>query len=111
MNPSIAALVLIVLISGCSLFQDSSAKDVPSIQTACVNLCNAALQSGQYLGNGPCLSDKTATWNPSWSINDWACDVAHSPRQAIDNLPENQCHGSYHHFVEVNATCSLIRTI
>lgn len=105
------AVLAVVLISGCVLFQASGVKDVASIESACISLCRAAEGSGQYLGNGPCLSDPTEGWQPSWSINDWACDVAHSPRQAIDNLPENQCHGSYHHFVEVFANCSIIRVV
>jgi hypothetical protein len=38
--------------------------------------------------------------------NDWVVDVAHNPRQAIDNLPENQCadyrEGKVKHFIELD---------
>ncbi len=76
---------------------------------ACISLCNEAVSEGVDLSNGPCLSDD----NPEWNIDDWVCDVAHSPRQDVDNLPENQCRefreGRAHHFVEVNEKCELIR--
>ena len=105
LRPSIAsALVLILLISGCA--QTSSAESAIS---ACENLCKSALATDKYLFNGPCLSDATPSWEPNWKIDDWACDVASSPRQAVDYMPENQCHGSFNHFVEVNSTCDLIR--
>ena len=61
--------------------------------------------------NGPCLSDNNSEWN----IADWVCDVAHSPRQDVDNLPENQCqafrNSQAHHFVEVDSSCNFIRAV
>jgi hypothetical protein len=43
------------------------------------------------------------------------CDVAHSPRQEVDNNPHNQCQsyliGQAHHFVEVTPECRLIRAV
>jgi len=63
------------------------------------------------LSDGPCLSDD----NPEWAIENWVCDVAHSPREAIDNLPENQCRefreGIASHFVEVDPNCKFIKAI
>jgi hypothetical protein len=67
------------------------------------------LNADQNLDTGPCLSDN----NDEWNVNDWVCDIAHSPRLDIDNLPENQClaytEGQAHHFVEVDENCKLIR--
>ena len=75
----------------------------------CIELCRDAKMKGVDLSNGPCLSDN----NPDWQTDDWVCDVAHWPRQAIDNNPENQCQefrsGNAHHFVEVNENCEFIR--
>ena len=72
----------------------------------CIEKCKDALNSGINLTNGPCLSNRI--------IEDWVCDVAHWPRQEVDNLKENQC-PSYgkeaNHFVEVNPNCELIRAI
>lgn len=56
--------------------------------------------------NGKCLSNEI--------IEDWVCDVAHSPRQPVDDLPENQCsafrEGKARHFVELNTECEVIKT-
>lgn len=60
---------------------------------------------GIDLSNGPCLSEEI--------IPDWCVDVAHNPRQAIDNQPQNQCRsyreGRVHHFVELDPQGNLIR--
>ncbi len=57
------------------------------------------------LSSGPCLSNKV--------IPDWVADIAHNPRQSIDDLPENQCSayrdGTAHHFVEIDPDGNLIR--
>lgn len=60
---------------------------------------------GLDMSNGPCLSDEI--------IPDWVADVAHSPRQQVDNVPENQClafrEGKAKHFVELDENGNLIR--
>ena len=71
-----------------------------------ISLCISSCETYQGdLSVGPCLDGDI--------INDWACDVAHSPREDIDNLVENQCEtyreGLSTHFVEVTPDCSLIR--
>jgi hypothetical protein len=62
---------------------------------------------GMDFSNGPCLSDEI--------IPDWCADVAHNPRQPIDNRPENQCssyrEGRVHHFVELDPEGNLIRAV
>jgi hypothetical protein len=62
---------------------------------------------GMDFSNGPCLAEEI--------IPDWAVDVAHSPRQPVDNLPENQCQsyreGRTHHFVELDPSGNLIRAV
>jgi hypothetical protein len=54
---------------------------------------------------GPCLSDAL--------MPDWVLDVAHNPRQAMDDLPSNQCpsfrEGRAKHFVELDLEGNLIR--
>jgi hypothetical protein len=70
----------------------------------CMHLCSIALQNGNDLSAGPCLSNKIVDY--------WVCDVAHNPRTAVDNEPANQCHEfgkSANHFVEVSPACELIR--
>lgn len=99
-----AGIILIfVIMSGCtSNHQNIIAQD-------CINLCVSAKQKGMNLSNGPCLSDN----NSEWQHEGWVCDVAHKPRIAVDNLPENQCQefrrGKANHFIEVNENCEIIK--
>ncbi|MFA5021122.1 MAG: hypothetical protein WC517_03620 [Patescibacteria group bacterium] len=72
----------------------------------CQELCQNTLSTdGKNFEPGPCLSNAIAP--------DWVCDVAHSPRQAADDDPANQCEsfraGRMNHFVEVDGNCNLIK--
>ncbi len=104
-------IVATLLISGCiGQPNDKVPKGaVPSAQVAldtCIQNCQDAKLAGQNLSNGPCLSENI--------IDDWVCDVAHSPRQPVDNLPENQCSSfgkAASHFVEVDENCGFIRAV
>ncbi|MEM0475766.1 MAG: hypothetical protein QW343_03155 [Candidatus Norongarragalinales archaeon] len=87
---------------------------------ACVALCENAdiaecgsarlTECGPWL-EGPCLSDAAPGKMPSG----WVCDVAHSPRESVDDEPENQCaeyrSGAARHFVEVDVECKVIRAV
>jgi hypothetical protein len=46
-------------------------------------------------------------------LPDWVADIAHRPRQAVDEDPANQCEairsGDAHHFVELDPDGNLIR--
>lgn len=63
-------------------------------------------QEGQGVDftNGPCLSNNL--------LPDWVADVAHSPREAVDDKAENQCsayrNGTAHHYVELDPNGQLI---
>ena len=106
-NASILALLLmfLILVSGCVQTQ-SNEENATSL---CQKICNSKLS--ENISNGPCLSDS----NANWTVNDWVCDVAHSPRQSVDDLPENQCSayrsGEAHHFDEVDTNCNLIKSV
>ena len=69
----------------------------------CIKLCKEIGISLNQEGE-PCLGEIAL---------DWFCDVAHLPRQSVDDLPENQCQdfreGKAKHFVEVTPNCKLIR--
>ena len=62
-------------------------------------------KSREDLSTGPCLSNAL--------MPDWVVDIVHSPRQPIDDLPENQCpsyrEGRASHFVELDTDGNLIR--
>jgi hypothetical protein len=115
MNPLKTILFLVVmtgiiLISGCTQPASQETQSVSEqAKEKCINICMTI--SSDLTGRSPCLSDN----NPEWNISDWVCDVAHSPREAVDNLPENQCaefrEGGAHHFVEVDTQCEFIKSM
>jgi len=105
---TILLLTLLVFVGGCTQIQSTPI----SVNQGTASLCNQICKSyDKNLSNGPCLSDN----NPDWTVNDWVCDVAHSPRQPVDDLPENQCSayrdGQAHHFVEVDTSCNFLRRV
>lgn len=55
--------------------------------------------------SGPCLTNDLM---PGWVV-----DIVHNPRQAIDDLPHNQCpayvEGRANHFVELDTNGNLVR--
>lgn len=105
--PGLAALVFIlVLSSGCIQQQGEGAgKSAAELASdKCVQLCEAEVAKGTDLGNGPCLSNE--------AVEGWVCDVAHSPRAAVDNISSNQCSAfgkTASYFVEVDEDCKVIK--
>lgn len=99
---------LVLLVSGC-IYAAQPPAVLKSPSAECVRACQNALTAGTDLSAGPCLG------NPMANFTDWVCDVAHSPRESIDNLPENQCaayrNGTARHFVEVSPDCEIIATV
>jgi hypothetical protein len=64
--------------------------------------------SAAELQRGPCVAERLP------GLPDWVVDVAHDPRVAIDDQPQNQCRryreGEAGHFVEVDPGGDVIRT-
>ena len=102
-------VILVALVSGCVQDEGQGGQPVAEqASAACIAICES---SQADLSDGPCLSDD----NPDWNIGDWVCDVAHDPRQPVDNLPQNQCRefreGRASHFVEVDPDCEFIKAV
>ena len=61
--------------------------------------------TGMDFSSGPCLTNDL--------LPDWVVDIAHNPRQPLDNLAENQCQafieGRAKHFVELDLEGEVIR--
>lgn len=99
-------LLLIVLLSVTLILGCTGDGVNQKAKTECIQACNDALSAGQDLSSGPCLLNPMS--NP-----DWVCDIAHSPRQEIDEDPANQClefaNGDADHFVELSPTCEIIK--
>ncbi len=72
---------------------------------AALELYRRAKESGADLSAGPCLAQE--------AIPGWAVDVAHEPRQPVDDDPANQCasyrEGRATHFVELDPEGNVIR--
>jgi len=70
-----------------------------------LNLYLEKKREGLDMSSGPCLG-KIA--------EDWVLDIAHNPRQAIDDKPQNQCadfrEGKARHFIELDPEGKLIRS-
>jgi len=100
-------LASVILVSGC--VQQPAQDASQQAKTKCIETCMTI--SSDLSDRSPCLSDNNLEWN----VSDWVCDVAHSPREAMDDLPENQClefrEGKAHHFVEVDPNCNFIRAV
>lgn len=104
--------VSVVFLGGCTSpgsMDNSVPAQEQTLINACIQACQNAKAQGTNLESGPCLL------NPMPQNNSWVCDVAHNPRQEIDNLPENQCsaftHGEANHFIEVTPNCEFIRMV
>jgi hypothetical protein len=114
-------ILAVALASGCIGQYNSNAMsgitDTLASQTAeiakqkCPQECQIKKAVLGDLSSGPCISDN----NERWSYTDWVCDVAHNPREAVDNEAANQCgdfrSGKAHHFVEVDPECNFIRAV
>ena len=108
-------LIFTISMSGCGKKQVTEDEtdtteiinDEKILTDICINECKNALNLGRNLDNGPCLL------NPIKENNKLVCDVAHSPRESIDNIPENQCSSfreeKSNRFIEVTPDCEFLK--
>jgi hypothetical protein len=103
-----AAAVIAGAASGCGGGSTASQSEKSQAVGQAVIAFRDAQQSGKDLSAGPCISESLP------GASDWAADIAHDPRQAVDDDPANQCtsyrQGQTHHFVELTPQGDLIRT-
>ena len=100
------ALLAAVFVFGCG--GGSASQDV---RDRAVNEAMAAYRQakadGTDLTRGPCIAEQLP------GLSDWVADVAHDPRQPVDDQPSNQCRryrkGKAHHFVELDPSGNLLR--
>ena len=100
------ALVPLVLLIGCG-GGGASASEQDRAVTAAMRAYQEAKASGRDLSDGPCIAEELP------GLSDWVADIAHEPRQPVDDQPANQCRrfreGEAHHFVELDPSGRLIR--
>lgn len=86
--------------------EDLTQEDVDAIVQHGQILLTERLNAGDDLSSGPCL-DNAETYE------NWVIDIAHDPREAVDDEPENQCaayrSGRAEHFVELSTSGDIIR--
>ncbi len=106
MRPAVLALVACVSIAGCGGGGAGQA-DRDRAVTAALQAYHEAKANGVDLRRGPCIAEQLP------GQKDWVVDVAHDPRQGVDDDPANQCQwfrsGEAHHFVELTPEGKLIR--
>lgn len=82
----------------------TSASNDKAIATA-KSVFKQQIATGVDMSSGPCLSNDL--------MKDWVADVVHSPREPVDDLPENQCQAYLErrasHFVELDTSGNLVR--
>ena len=101
MAAAIAALVIVGCGGSSGASQDDKDKAIAAAKFIYAGKANEDLSAG------PCLSEGIP------GLSDWVVDIAHDPRQAVDDQPANQCRsfrdGETHHFVELTPDGQLIR--
>jgi hypothetical protein len=106
-------LAFFLLLAGCG-GDDSEdggppepASDREAAMAAAEEAFAEAEAEGQDLGSGPCIAEELP------GLSDWVADVAHDPRQPVDDRPENQCRRfrdrEASHFVELTSDGDLIQ--
>jgi len=99
-----SAIGLAIFIAGCG---GSSAGDEDRDKAIDAAKFIYAGKAKKDLSAGPCLSEGIP------GLSDWVVDIAHDPRQAVDDQPSNQCQsyrdGETHHFVELTPGGQLLR--
>jgi hypothetical protein len=106
-KPLIVAIASAALVApGCG-GNDVSEQEQDRAIAAAKQAYEGARAEGEDLDIGPCIAEKLP------DLPDWVADVAHDPREDIDDEPENQCQryreGEASHFVELTPEGELIR--
>jgi hypothetical protein len=105
--PLFIAAVLVLVLAGCGGSDSPSQSEKSQAVGQALVAFQKAKQSGKDLSSGPCIAQTLP------GLSDWAADIAHDPRQPVDDQPANQCQsyraGQTHHFVELTPDGQLIQ--
>ena len=86
---------------------DSSDSERDRAIAAADQAYDQAVLRGDDLQVGLCIAEEVP------DLTDWVVDIAHDPREDVDDDPENQCQryrdGDASHFVELTPDGELIR--
>jgi hypothetical protein len=104
---SLIAVAAIGSLAACGGDDDSGDGDRDRAVAEAQRAYESAHTTPAALEQGPCLAEQLP------GLEDWVVDIAHEPREAVDDDPANQCDrfksGLAHHFVELTPEGELIR--
>lgn len=104
-------LATVLLLTACSFSSGPKPTPVNNDETRAVKAAKELYEKEKEnianLEKGPCLAQEI--------IPDWSADIAHQPRQAVDDDPANQCQafreGKTHHFLELDPDGNFLRAL
>jgi hypothetical protein len=103
---SLLALIAALLLTGCGAGSPSQDVRDRAVSEA-MQAYREEKASGTDFARGPCIAEQLP------GLDDWVADIAHQPRQPVDDQPANQCqrfrNGEAHHFVELDPSGHLVR--
>ena len=106
LGSSLIAVLLVIGISGCGDDEPSEGERDRAVAAAMAAFDEATAR-GIDLDNGPCIAEELP------DLPGWVVDVAHDPREEVDDDSDNQCRrfreGEADHFVELTPEGELIR--
>lgn len=111
---SVVVVALVLGLAACGGGDPPEDERQQAIDAAMAAWSNAS-EAGESLAEGPCIAEdlSDATPDAPAELEDWVADVAHDPREDVDDEPENQCErfreGEAEHFVELTPDGELIR--
>ena len=101
---AVASLLSSGFLAGCIRDHPSNEEKERAV-TAALRVYADEQAKGTDFSNGPCIAEEV--------IDDWSVDIAHDPRQDIDDQPENQCQfyrdRKTKHFVELDPEGNVLR--
>lgn len=97
-------IIVLLLVSGCINVSEEKQVKKPPLNVSNLNMAleyqialqkaveiyQQAVEENKDLSKGPCLSNDLHG-NPDYPETMWVLDIAHYPREDVDNQPENQC--------------------
>lgn len=97
--------VVVIKTSKPPVYKKGSSAVFDSAVSASLSLYKKRALEGMDMSSGPCLSNDL--------MPGWVTDIVHSPREQVDDLPQNQCQayieGRANHFVELDTSGNLVR--